>query len=74
RSCPTDHPGAIDERDRRSEPSTTLTIPSSVWHEVTYPAGGRLITVFTPSGFDTDFDRLARMHDQQRQEPESMRS
>lgn len=30
----------------------TVTVPASVVHEVSAPAGARLITIFTPGGFD----------------------
>ncbi|MGV8968707.1 MAG: cupin domain-containing protein, partial [Cellulomonas sp.] len=63
----------FDDTTTVAGPGTTLTIPSSVWHEVTCPGGGRLLTAFTPGGFDTYLDRLARMDDQQLQDPESMR-
>lgn len=41
---------AFDEMTTVAGPGTTLTIPTSVWHEVTRQGGGRLLTVVTPGG------------------------
>lgn len=42
---------------------TTVRIPTSVWHEANCSSGGRLITVFTPSGFEESPAQLARLDD-----------
>jgi len=38
-----------------------VIVPPGVWHEVTCPGGGRLLTVFTPGGFDHYLAELAAM-------------
>ena len=43
----------------------TVTVPSSVWHEVSCAEGGRLLTVFTPGGFDNYLSELAAMEPEQ---------
>lgn len=54
-------------------PGTTVAIPTSLWNEVSCPAGGRLITVFTPGGFDQYLAQFARLDDATLQDPESVR-
>ncbi len=63
----------FDDGTTLAGPGTTIVIPTSVWHEVSCSSGGRLITVFTPGGFDKYLDELARMNDKQLQDPEAMR-
>jgi hypothetical protein len=42
-------------------PGTTVTIPPSVPHAVVSVSGARLITVFSPGGFDRYLEELAAM-------------
>ncbi len=42
-------------------PGTTVTVPPDTRHAVTCPAGGRLITIFTPGGFDRYLAELAEL-------------
>ena len=42
-------------------PGSTVTIPSNVSHEVSCLAGGRLVTIFTPGGFDHYLAELAAL-------------
>lgn len=42
-------------------PGTTLTIPPLIWHEVTCVQGGKLLTIFSPGGFDTYLAELAML-------------
>ena len=44
---------------------STVIIPPGVWHEVSCPEGGRLLTVFTPGGFDHYLSELAAMAPEQ---------
>jgi quercetin dioxygenase-like cupin family protein len=50
---------AFDDETATATPGTVVNIPSGTWHEVTCIAGGRLITVFTPGGFDHYLEKLA---------------
>lgn len=40
---------------------TTVNVPPGVWHEASSAGGGRLITVFSPGGFDHYMAELAAM-------------
>jgi quercetin dioxygenase-like cupin family protein len=44
---------------------TTVSVPANTRHEVSCPAGGRLITVFTPGGFDQYLAELAGLTTEQ---------
>jgi quercetin dioxygenase-like cupin family protein len=44
---------------------TTVNVPTGVWHEASSPDGAKLITVFTPGGFDQYMAALAAMTEQQ---------
>jgi len=33
-------------------PGTTLNVPPNVWHEVRSPGGSKMLTIFSPGGFD----------------------
>jgi quercetin dioxygenase-like cupin family protein len=37
----------------------TVNVPAFVWHRVTSPKGAKLITIFTPGGFDEYLAELA---------------
>ncbi|MDX2075480.1 MAG: cupin domain-containing protein [bacterium] len=42
-----------------------INIPANIWHDVTCEKGGKLITIFTPGGFDSYLAELATMTDAQ---------
>ena len=42
-------------------PGTTVTVPANVRHEVTCARGGRLVTIFTPGGFERYLAELATL-------------
>ena len=44
---------------------TTVNVPTGVWHEASSQDGAKLITVFTPGGFDQYMAALAAMTEQQ---------
>ena len=52
---------AFDDGTVIATQGTTVNVPTLTWHEVTCAAGGRLITVFTPGGFDRYLAELAAM-------------
>jgi quercetin dioxygenase-like cupin family protein len=43
---------AFDDETVVVGPGTTVNVPQGTWHEVSCADGGRLITIFTPGGFD----------------------
>ena len=42
----------------------TISIPKDVWHEVSTVNGARLLTIFTPGGFDHYLSELAALSEQ----------
>jgi quercetin dioxygenase-like cupin family protein len=43
---------AFDDEIVNAVAGTTVNVPAGTWHEVTCSEGGRLLTIFTPGGFD----------------------
>lgn len=39
-------------------PGTTLNVPPDIWHEVVSPEGAKLLTIFSPGGFDSYLEEL----------------
>ena len=52
---------AFEDATVTATPGTTVTVPPNVRHEVTCPGGGRLVTIFTPGGFDRYLAELATL-------------
>lgn len=52
---------AFDDETIHATPGMTLNIPPTTWHDVRCPAGGKLITIFTPGGFDGYLAELAAL-------------
>jgi len=40
-------------------PGTTINVPPNVWHRVTSLKGAKLITIFSPGGFDSYLSEMA---------------
>lgn len=51
----------FDSETITATPGTTVTVPPGVWHEALAPTGARIITVFTPGGFDHYLADLSAM-------------
>ena len=51
----------LDDRSVLATPGMTVTVPPGAWHHVTCPAGGRLLTIFSPGGFEQYLALLAVM-------------
>lgn len=51
----------FDDETSSATPGTVVNVPPGVWHEVTCAAGGRLLTIFTPGGFDLYLAALAAL-------------
>ncbi len=43
----------------------TINIPPHIWHDVQCPNGGKIITIFSPGGFDTYLEELAALTEAQ---------
>ena len=52
---------AFEDETVAATPGTTVTVPAGSRHEVTCAQGGRLITIFTPGGFERYLAELAAM-------------
>jgi quercetin dioxygenase-like cupin family protein len=50
---------AFDDETVIAVPGTTINIPPKVWHDVKCEQGGKLITIFSPGGFDVYLQALA---------------
>jgi quercetin dioxygenase-like cupin family protein len=48
----------FDDETVRAAPGTVLNVPPDVWHEVKSEEGARLLTIFSPGGFDQYLDEL----------------
>lgn len=53
-------------------PGMTINVPPHNWHEVTCPQGGKLLTIFSPGGFDHYLAELASMTKEQFDDPALM--
>ena len=51
----------FDDESVVAAPGTTLNVPPDVWHEVRSPGGARLLTIFSPGGFDTYLEELVAL-------------
>ena len=48
----------FDDETVVATPGTTLNVPPDVWHEVSTTDGARLLTIFSPGGFDQYLEDL----------------
>jgi mannose-6-phosphate isomerase-like protein (cupin superfamily) len=51
----------FDDERVEAGPGTTLNVPPAVWHEVKSPAGAKLLTIFSPGGFDRYLEDLVSL-------------
>ena len=58
----------------RALPSTTLNVPPGVWHEVRSPEGAKLLTIFSPGGFDSYLEDLVALTEAQYADPGFIRA
>lgn len=56
---------AFEDETVIATPGTTVTVPANTRHEVTCPDGGRLVTIFTPGGFERYLAELADLNREQ---------
>jgi hypothetical protein len=42
-------------------PGTTVNVPPDLWHEVRSPDGAKLLTIFSPGGFDRYLEELVAL-------------
>ena len=48
----------FDDETVDATPGTTLNVPPNVWHAVRSSRGARLLTIFSPGGFDQYLEEL----------------
>ncbi len=51
----------FDDEKVLATPGTTLNVPPDVWHEVRSPEGAKLLTIFSPGGFDQYLEELVAL-------------
>lgn len=64
---------AFEDETVIATPGTTVTVPANTRHEVTCPDGGRLVTIFTPGGFERYLAELADLNREQLDDAEFVR-
>jgi len=62
----------FDDETVQAWAGMTVTVPANVRHEVSAPNGARLITVFTPGGFDRYLAELAALAPDQLEDADFM--
>ncbi len=63
----------FDDERVNARPGTVINVPSNVWHEVKSPQGARLITIFSPGGFDRYLEELVALTEAQYADVDLMR-
>ncbi len=65
---------AFDDEKVAATAGTTLNVPPGVWHEVTSPEGAKLLTIFSPGGFDNYLEELVALTEAQYADAAFMRT
>lgn len=55
----------FDDETVIAAPGTTLSVPPDLWHEVRSVDGARLLTIFSPGGFDRYLEELVTLTEAQ---------
>jgi quercetin dioxygenase-like cupin family protein len=53
----------FDDETAVATPGTVVNVPPNVWHDVSSADGARMLTIFTPGGFDRYLAEIARLDD-----------
>ena len=56
---------AFDDERVTAMRGTVLNVPPNVWHEVKSPDGAKLLTIFSPGGFDKYLEDLVSLSESQ---------
>lgn len=51
----------FDDEAVIATPGTTLNVPPGIWHEVKSAGGAKLLTIFSPGGFDLYLEELVAL-------------
>ena len=65
---------AFDDERIDARAGTVVNVPSKVWHEVKSPQGARLLTIFSPGGFDRYLEELVALTEAQYADAAFMRA
>ena len=65
---------AFDDETVAATPGTTLNVPPDVWHEVRSVEGAKLLTIFSPGGFDSYLEELVALTEGQYGDASFMRA
>jgi len=60
----------FDDETVAATPGTAVLVPPDVWHAVRCADGARLLTVFSPGGFDRCLAEMAALSPEQADDPE----
>lgn len=63
----------FEDEVRTATPGTAVTVPAGVSHDVACPLGGRLLTIFTPGGFEHYLAELAALSPAQLNDADTVR-
>lgn len=63
----------FDDERVVAAPGTTLNVPPGIWHTVTSAEGARLLTIFSPGGFDSYMEDLIALTESQYADVDFMR-
>jgi quercetin dioxygenase-like cupin family protein len=55
----------FDDQTVAATPGMTINIPPNTWHDVTCVEGGKLLTIFSPGGFDEYLAELSSLSEEQ---------
>jgi quercetin dioxygenase-like cupin family protein len=55
----------FDDETVTATSGMTINIPPNIWHDVKSANGGRLITIFSPGGFEKYLEKMASLSDEQ---------
>lgn len=64
----------FDDGSVVATPGTTVNVPPRNWHEVSSEQGGKLLTIFSPGGFDKYLAEMAVLTDTQASDEKFMTS
>ena len=64
---------AFEDATATATPGSTVTVPANNRHEVTCPDGGRLVTIFSPGGFEHYLAELASLAPEQLNDADRVR-
>lgn len=63
----------FDDEVAVATPGTVINVPPDVWHQVTSKDGAKMLTIFSPGGFDTYLEELVVCTESQYADADFMR-